>query len=218
MQQYHKINSVFKRDTSKKGNPMIMWDWSEPEYELLKDHEWVFTEKIDGTNIRVMWDGNTETVKFGGKTDNAQIPTKLLEHLIATFTVEKLYDVFGDMQVCLYGEGYGKGIQKAGVLYSDEQKFVLFDVKIGSVYLETHNIVDVAFKLGIQIVPIVEDCTLTEAIELIQEGYYSSFYDIGEKSGNFLAEGLVGVPKGNFYTRLGRRIITKIKTKDLYKG
>lgn len=53
--------------------------------EYLKDLEWIFTEKVDGTNVRVHWDGHK--VSFGGRTDNTQMPMPL---------VERLQKVFGD--------------------------------------------------------------------------------------------------------------------------
>lgn len=76
MKEYHKINSPFKRDDRGK---FIIGDWAQSEFEYLQDNLWSWTEKIDGTNIRVMWDG--QSIRFGGKTDNAQIPVKLLTNL-----------------------------------------------------------------------------------------------------------------------------------------
>ena len=69
-------------------------------------------QKIDGTNIRVMWqDGK---LKLGGRTDNANIPADLVQLLYEAIDVRKLRDTFGDTPVIIYGEGYGAGIQKGG--------------------------------------------------------------------------------------------------------
>ena len=118
MKQYHKIQTVFKRDMSNKGK-IIIGDWVKPEFEYLAETPWVFTEKVDGTNIRVMWDG--KAVTFGGKSDNAQMPVFLLYKLQELFEgtakkqlfVEKFENTFPDstLEVCLYGEGYGAKIQ-----------------------------------------------------------------------------------------------------------
>ena len=79
MNQYHKIQTIFKRELD--GNRRIIeGNYSMPEFEYLKDNQWIFTEKVDGTNIRVMWNG--KDVIFGGKTDDAQIPV-FLWHLSA---------------------------------------------------------------------------------------------------------------------------------------
>lgn len=32
------------------------------EFDYLKDNTWIFTEKVDGTNIRIMWDGGKGNV------------------------------------------------------------------------------------------------------------------------------------------------------------
>ena len=72
MNQYHKIDSLFERDMEG-TRKLIEGKFRNPVVEYIKDNEWIFTEKIDGTNIRVFWDGHK--VSFGGRTDNAQIPT-----------------------------------------------------------------------------------------------------------------------------------------------
>ena len=54
---YPKIKSLFKRDEK---TFKFTDEYSCPEFELLKGLRWVATEKVDGTNIRVIFDG----VKF----------------------------------------------------------------------------------------------------------------------------------------------------------
>lgn len=210
MNTYHKINTIFKRDMSKSNNPIIIGDWSEPEFQFLANNQWVFTEKVDGTNIRVMWDG--ERITFGGKTDNAQMPAPLVERLQATFL--PLKDLFAETfgtdegtSVCMYGEGYGAKIQKVGSLYRPDQDFVLFDIKIGNWWLNRTDVESIATKLGIDIVPIVGEGTLFDAIELVKVGMKSLW-------GDFISEGIVARPKVELKKRNGDRIITKIKTVD----
>ena len=110
MKEYHKIQTVFKRDPDTKFKTLIEGEYSLPAFGYLANNEWVFTEKVDGTNIRVML---TDKMAFGGKTDNAQLPAKLVERLYERFTEEGLRQQFPD-GVCLYGEGYGARIQKGG--------------------------------------------------------------------------------------------------------
>jgi len=143
MKQYHKIQTCFKRNETTKH--IIEGNWTLPEFEFLKDNKWIFTEKVDGTNIRVMWNG--ESVVFGGKTDNASIPVFLLYKLQELFegTQKRLLfaEKFGKekCEVCLYGEGYGAKIQKGGENYiSNGVDFVLFDVLISDVEYDNINI------------------------------------------------------------------------------
>lgn len=216
MTQYHKIQTVFKRD--EKTKHIIEGDYTCEAFEVLKDIEWVFTEKVDGTNIRVMWDGTSVT--FGGKTDNAQMPIFLLYKLQELFEGTpnklKLSETFHPntdgtpLQVCMYGEGYGAKIQKGGGNYiSDGVDFVLFDVKIGHWYLNREAVDGIAQKLGIKSVPIIGTGTLKDAIEMTRKGIKSQW-------GDFIAEGIVARPKVELLTRGGERIIAKIKHVDFY--
>lgn len=77
MKEYHKIETLFERDTTTKM--LIEGQYRNSTVEFLKDNVWQFTEKVDGTNIRVHWDGHRVT--FAGRTDRAQIPKHLLERL-----------------------------------------------------------------------------------------------------------------------------------------
>ena len=208
MKQYHKIQTIFKRDNNHK---IIIGEYSCEEFNYLKDNQWEWSEKVDGTNIRVMWNG--DKVIFGGKSDNAQIPVflfyKLQELFEGTQNRQKFLEIFGtEGNVCLYGEGYGNKIQKAGSDYKkDGVGFVLFDVLISDWWLERENVQDITDKLGIEIVPIIGEGTLTEAVEMTRDGFKSVW-------GEFNAEGIVLKPKTELFTRKGERIITKIKHRD----
>lgn len=46
---YTKINTLYKRDMSKPRNPMILGEFSEPEFELLKDLKWRGEEVLQKT-------------------------------------------------------------------------------------------------------------------------------------------------------------------------
>ena len=202
MVEYPHIDSIYKRD--ERGN-FIIGDYAKPEFEYLKDLIWIWTEKVDGTNIRLMWD--EQGLRFGGKTEKAQIPTKLLNNLDAHDLTERLAEVFDVGPACLYGEGHGKGIQKGGENYSLDQRFVLFDIRIGRWWLKRDNMEEIAAKLDLQIVPIVFVGTIDDAIAVVADGFKSSW-------GDFKAEGMVGQPEIPLLDRSGQRIIVKVKTKD----
>ena len=211
MKQYHKIQTVYFRDPENNHKTLLEGTWAKPEFELLKDIDWVCTEKIDGTNIRIMWDG--ENVRFGGKTDNAQIPTILIEVLQDTFTNEIMANAFSDSDnVCLYGEGFGKKIQKGGNYIPDRADFILFDVKVSNWWLTRKSIEDIAFKLNIAIVPIIGVWKLEKAIEYVKKGFFSTIANNKE----YIAEGLVMKPITELFNRKGERIIAKIKHKDFH--
>lgn len=205
--EYHKIQTIFKRD--EKTKRIVEGNFSLPEFEYLYECPWEFTEKVDGTNIRIIWDG--ENVTFGGRTDSAQIPANLIGRLQELFmtTPKKLLlkEVFPGGAI-LYGEGYGNKIQAVGKDYlPDRSDFILFDVKVGDWWLERENVNDVASKLSILSVPVIGTGTLKEAIELVRGGQQSQL-------GNLTSEGIVARPKVSLFNRKGERIIAKIKHRD----
>ncbi len=211
MKTYHKIQTVFHRDPDNNFRTLLEGQFALPEFEYLKDNEWVFTEKVDGTNIRIMYgDG----IKYGGKTDNAQLHNDLIQRLHDIFDcqLDRFKEQFPNptdspTEVCFYGEGYGAGIQKGGGNYQEHKDFVLFDVKIGGWWLQRADVDDIAIKFGLKIVPIIGKGTLDNMVEMVRKGFNSQW-------GNFEAEGIVARPKTELFTRNGKRIITKIKQKD----
>jgi len=205
MKPYHKIPTVWARDPETNYKTLVGGKWATPELDYLSDQRWIFTEKIDGTNIRVIFDG--ENVIFGGKTDDAQIPSHLINRLIEMFPTEKVKEVLNDTPGCLYGEGYGAKIQGGGKYIPDGCSFVLFDVMIGDLWLERENVKDISGKLNIGTAPIVGAGSLLEAIAYTKLGISSQIADCQ-------AEGLVMRPEVELKDRRGNRIITKIKTKD----
>ena len=215
MKTYHKIQTVFFRDQENNNKTLLEGVWSKPEFEALQDIKWSCSEKIDGTNIRILWDG--ENIEFRGKTDNAQVPKHLMEYLITTFKVEDIKSIFKDLEtgstVCLYGEGYGKKIQKGGNYLPDSVDFILFDIKIGSWWLSRKANEDIADYLNIKIVPIIGIFTLSEAVEYVRRGFKSTISD----NKDYIAEGFICKPEVELTNRKGERVITKIKYKDFPK-
>ena len=203
--EYHKIHTMFKRDMEG-DRYLIEGEWATPEFAYLANNMWEFTEKVDGTNIRIMWDG--EKVRFGGRTDKASIPAKLNEVLIDTFRNDVLEAEFGTGgSVVLYGEGCGAGIQKGGGNYYQDQQFVLFDVRVGPWWLKREDVDEVAAIFGVQSVPVIGKGTLEYGINVVKGGLKSAW-------GDFLAEGVVPRTDVGLMSRSGERIITKIKHRD----
>ncbi len=203
MMEYHKIQTVWRRDPHTKYKTLIEGAWARPDFEYLAGCPWVFTEKVDGTNIRI--GVQDDGVKIGGRTDNAQIPAFLLEVLEEVGRRAILAGLSG---LTLYGEGYGARIQKGGGNYfPDGVDFVLFDVRSEAVWLERDNVEDIARKSGIPVVPILGRGTLMEAINEARDGFDSRW-------GSFPAEGLVMRPAVEMLDRQHRRVISKIKLRD----
>lgn len=207
MEEYHKIETLYERDyTTKK---LIEGKFRNPTMEYLKDNIWEFTEKIDGTNIRIIWNGHN--VEFKGRTEKAQIPAQLVNRLFELFggeTNEQLWEQkFGSTEVMLVGEGYGAKIQGCGSLYKNTQDFILFDVKIAGNWQPRDSVEDIAKYFGIDAVPIVLVGKLQEAIDYVKTQPKS-------KIGTANSEGVVGRPCVEIQDRTGNRVIVKIKVCD----
>jgi ATP-dependent RNA circularization protein (DNA/RNA ligase family) len=210
MERYHKIQTVYLRDPDNKYKTLLVGQFATPEFKYLAENEWTFTEKVDGTNIRVDWD--CERVLFGGRTDNAQIPTFLFAKLQELFPPDKFRMLYPELPMTLYGEGYGAKIQKGGGNYiPDGVSFVLFDIMISGNYQDRDSVKDIAQHLGIDTVPIVGHGTLPDAVEMARSGFESRW-------GEHTAEGLVMRPSVELVTRTGKRIISKIKHKDFERS
>src|SRR3990167_10639777 len=162
MNPYHKIQTVFLRDPATNFKTLLDGQWAEPEFGYLANNEWVFTEKVDGTNIRVTFTPapvpsvpgeHVSGIKFGGRTDDAQIPTFLLTRLQERFAplLDLLFATFPEHIVTFYGEGYGARIQKGGGNYRPDADFVLFDINIAGWWLQRHDVEGIAVKLGLDV-------------------------------------------------------------------
>lgn len=214
--EYQKINTLFKRDEK---NIIIPSEFTLPEFEYLKDNKWECTEKIDGmsTRIELSIEDDEINMEFKGRTNNAIIPSHLLEKLNFLFNKEHLIEVFNlkekPCNITIYGEGYGVKIQKGGNYISDDVNFILFDIKINNWWLNRESLEDIAHKLNISIVPLIGYMTIPEAIEYVEKGFKST---IAENK-DYNAEGLVLKTPNGLLLRNGERLITKIKTVDFIK-
>jgi len=222
--EYPKIETLFDRgdDFSVDDTRLRL-----PEFRLVS--EWLVTEKVDGTNVRVVLDneGGADSwkgrVRYYGRTADAQMPTFLLSYLSDTFTYERLRAAFtwwgveSTPVVTLYGEGYGPKIQGAGGNYRPKDagvSFRLFDVRVGAKWLDWHNVVDVADRVGIQTVPSLGFYTPKQAVSLAEGGFPSSVAHNENGGAMFPAEGIVARTDPSLYMWDGRRLMWKLKAKD----
>ena len=113
------------------------------------------------------------------------------------------------MPVILFGEGYGRRIQVKRD-YKFKPKFILFDVYLPEqdLWLERESIEDIARTFNIKAVPIVMRATLQEVVDFVKTKPKSILND------DIDMEGLVCKPAVDILSRVGRRVIVKIKVED----
>jgi hypothetical protein len=209
-----------------------------PEFSLVDPHAWFFTEKIDGTNVRLIMreeiagagDELRHYVELRGRTDRANMPGDLKVEVSS----EQIARLFGAFEmppfsiITLYGEAYGAGIQKGGG-YSPTKRTRFFDMVTQSrQYTEEHDDLGLSLPsfrtwahlnratsiLGLDTVPIIHFGNIPWAVDAVAAGIPSIVAEQDGGSGVEM-EGLVGRTEPYLYDFRGHRVFFKIKTKDL---
>lgn len=212
-------------------------------FGLVKPDAWTYTEKIDGTNIRIilsrnLFSGNIETT-IKGRNENSQMPgdlkgaiAEMVMNRAAVFT--NLLSHSKDEGITLYGEGYGPGIQKNGAGYRQDKGFVLFDIarwvrtvdESAQPHMQTPTLESQYYLPRKDVEDIAENCRLTVAPRVfaglgigqvtkrVREGFASKLAQF--KDGEREAEGIIAVADGlwHYYDGKLRRLKFKLKTKD----
>lgn len=215
MKEYQKINTLYKFDgTTKKYTNEI----TTPEIDYLKNLSWLASEKIDGTNIRVEYDGHR--VSWSGRTDKSQLPKEVDELLQKTFGESEVVfeQNFGNKEVMLYMECYGGKIQ--GGLYGGSERLIGFDVMINGMYLDKRVIKDIFGYFGVETVEFFEVGSLTRLIDKVKDNIKMGIKDMSKYATEDKPtekEGFVCVPNVRLLDAQGNRIIVKVKYRDLAK-
>ena len=213
MIEYVKIPTVNMRaeDGSKK---LIEDTYRDETIEYLKDLPFFWQEKIDGTNISIVWDGHK--VEFHGRTENALIPSHVINRLNELFNTpetEELFEQkFGEWSFILYGEGFGQRIQgngSGGNYLENGVDFSLFDVYAADshCWLKREAVHNIAVTFGLREPEDIFKGTIKDAIQYVKLKPKS-------RIGTADMEGVVGRPLLELQDRMGRRIIVKVKVKD----
>lgn len=119
-----------------------------------------------------------------------------------------------EVPVYIYGEYYGKGIQKCGLRYRDDNDFVVFDIQQQGWWLPKEMRDSICQKLDLHQVPFIGYLTLDEAEEMVTKGFPTREK---AKDPTLLEEGIVARPKIPFKDTKGNRVIVKLKHCDYVK-
>lgn len=213
MRLYPKIETLFERDPATfRVDPTHLRIPAAAEIA-----KWSVTEKVDGMNIRIVYVKGEPSIKIGGRSDNAQLPADLIQHIYDTFPREKFEacfkpDTADGTGLVLYGEGYGAGIQKGGY-YRSDKAVILFDAAFcygeGFWWQPEDTVTELAEKFGVPRVPILGRWSLDEIVDFVRPGAYSV---IAQQQA--ISEGVVGRTRVPLFDANGRRLIIKLKTVD----
>ena len=263
---YQKINTIFKRDVN---NIIMPYDgFVEPTLEYLRNCKFDCEEKVDGTNIRIevipeyenyveVVDNITAedsmipykvtwSVSYKGKTDNAEVPKKLMKYLQETYTEEVILNALGLKKEMSVDDDFT--IEKGWVIENNSwgheldtskipSKYTIYGEgygagiqKCGGNYQLEQKLIGFDVKVGdIYLLrenrdeifnkmncPIVPFVGQFTIDEAIEYVKKGFISNISENR-EFLAEGLVCRTPMGLKTRRGERIIFKVKTCDWNK-
>jgi hypothetical protein len=186
--------------------------YSRPEFENIK--WWSITEKVDGMNIRIEYDDTDpcygESLRYAGRTDKAELPRELEDHLARRFKLGDFRLNFPNARsVTLFGEGYGPGIQKGGGLYRGDKGFILFDVFVDGWWLNRESVEDIAKQFYIDCVPLFGVMYEEQAINYVKMKSQSIVADQ-----NRAIEGIVARSAPLMLFRNGKPVMWKLKLAD----
>ena len=104
-------------------------------------------EKVHGTSAHISYKDDKLFFYSGGAKH---------EEFIKNFNEEELLESFralGQPQVVVFGEAYGGKMQAMNKTYGNSLKFVVFDVKIGELWLDVPSAEKISAKLNLEFVP-----------------------------------------------------------------
>jgi len=105
-------------------------------------------EKIHGTSAHIGWKFETKKVNFF-TGENHQVFLKMFDE---QFLIKRFEEIFPDQDVTIFGEHYAGKTQGMSHTYGKETKFIVFDVKVGFVWLNVPNAEDVAKQFELEFV------------------------------------------------------------------
>ena len=211
--KYSKYSSPFKKDEKFKNTNELS--------QKLPIGKWIKTEKIDGTNIRIIFtkpdeEGN-RIIHIGSRklilNPNDKNSDQFMSCL-GDINLNKLKEYFKEVNstVIIYGEGYGAGVQKGGI-YSPNKNYRVFDIRIGNAYQDFEYVEKVCIDNQLNIVPVLE--------EVREMTYGDCITSLDKFKDTLITEGTGGTPEGIVYkfepvllNKYGERLIFKVKFKD----
>ena len=182
--------------------------------DFIKKLPCVATEKIDGTNIRIYWDGHR--IEWAGRTDKSEIPAEVKSLLEDKFVDSEIIfeQNFGDKEVYLNCEAFGGKIQ--GGLYGGKERLILFDACVNGKYASRNDLFWFSDLFGLKVVraKVLEDWD--EAVKYVLDIKKNPQDHISCEceNGTTVEEGLVVRPLVQLYDENGNRLQAKMKVRD----
>jgi hypothetical protein len=162
-------------------------------------------EKIHGTSAHIKWSEDKLTFFAGGSNHEQFCKLFNSEELIKNFRL-----LFGSATVTVFGEAYGGKLQAMSNTYGKELKFVVFDVMVGTLWLNVPAAEKVTKDLNLEFVSYKKISTELESLNEARDE--QSIQAIRNGCGfSKLREGVVLRPLVECRLNHGERLIAKHK-------
>ena len=241
MHYYSKISCPFLR-VNPKDKVVDLNQYSDKYADLLSNVEFCATEKVDGKNLNIIYDG--DDIRFEGHTNKStwlqEEETWIKNKFINDGFIQMCEQMFGEKTVQFCGELIGPKILN-NRYNLDDYKFVVFDIKINDVYINREAVKEITNVLYMDSIDVYKGTLMFSAFDLnvpneFKERNYSAsdplyltikewaeFMQsvdqqlfIGSRfNPNIEIEGFVIRPKYELVKSNGERVIYKIKYKDI---
>lgn len=183
------------------------------------EHSVVVTEKLHGTNVRVMW--TTGGLVLGGRNEIIYKDGQSTNHdgygFGAFMEKHPALEFFSDSgeydDYVFFGEYHGANIQK-GVKYCDQKDFRVFDVvKPDGTYCDWEDVVEICRKVGFKTVPVLLEGRVTlDDLNALMNKNSQTAIENGFNLENNIAEGVVVKPLKAKLDKHGNPLRAKFKS------
>lgn len=194
--RFPKIENLYARDDA--THRLVLGELRRSDFGQIGS--WLVTEKIDGTNIRLVYRAARATAglwapglfEVRGRSDEATLPKRFQEEALPDVDLRDrmaaALSAIDDRGVAeamvVYGEGYGPGIQKGGGDYGPRKAFRVFDVVTYTIsedgdfsrglWRTWEDVESVASILGVQTAPMLGGIkTIADALDFVRSDPYS---------------------------------------------
>lgn len=221
MNPYPSIESLYTRDreTHKLNcGDVRNFAWSAVTY-------WQVTEKVDGTNVRVIVTPDGNITYMGRRSD--QLPKGMKDVLDGLF-LDKVGEIVkhiptGATHLTFYGEGYGVGIKgsEAQKYVTEGKHFIAFDAyvqsEVGGYYLNGYELRLICDALGVMVAPLLRPLNLEKLIypDWNEVRDVIAPYRNSVVSPTAPSEGIVCRPSVELRDSFGNRMIWKLAFRDV---
>lgn len=216
--EYPKLKNLHKRDPA---DNKVIDEFTDEIFspELLGNAGWTWREKMDGTNLRIIWDGHR--AEYRGRTDRAQFSngqTVFLDEKIKSPAFEELLEqTFGNTEAALYAELIGNKIQ------GNPHKIVGYEIRVYDAFvagwwLLPASVDELANDLGLGSAEIIVVAPIGHMHQVMKNvAAQSEFFEEETIESDYL-EGIVGTAPGGVLHRSGTILRVKLKLENYKSG